>query len=47
MSASLHLSGFTSLDVQAFLSKPFDLNELLEVISGYVRAPSAIRMRCR
>jgi len=51
MSASLHLSGFTSLDVQAFLSKPFDLNELLEVISGYVRAPSTmpstIRMRCR
>ncbi len=47
MTASLHLSGFTTLDVQAFLSKPFDLNELLEVAGDYVRAPSTIRMRCR
>ncbi len=47
ISASLHHSGFTSLDVQAFLSKPFDLNELLEVASSYVRAPSTIRRRRR
>jgi DNA-binding response OmpR family regulator len=45
MSASVHLSGFTGLDVQAFLSKPFDLNDLLEVASSYVRAPSTIHMR--
>lgn len=47
MTASLHLSGFTTLDVQAFLSKPFDLNELLEVASGYVRIPTTIGMRYR
>lgn len=39
MSASVNLSAVTGLPVQAFLSKPFDLDELLKLVEKLLNGP--------
>lgn len=39
MSASVNLSAVTGLPVQAFLSKPFDLDEVLELVEKLLNGP--------
>ena len=41
MSASVNLGAVANLPIQAFLSKPFDLDELTGVIARYVAAEGA------
>lgn len=39
MSASVNMSAVTGLPIQAFVSKPFDLDDLLELVDKLLQAP--------